>query len=109
MKLQEENLIRRLIREEIDKALFQCHFLISYDINKLNTNLKSKLPEKIKDLGGKMKNESLYCFDGGMEIKSNVLFEIQSLLNQENNSIGETVIYCITADNNKLSFQEIQK
>lgn len=100
--------LRTIIREELEKALFQCHFLVSYDISKLNSNLKTKLPDKINELGGEMKNESLYCFSGGEERKSEVISEIKLLLKKENHSVNETIIYIVTANDNKLIFQQIQ-
>lgn len=100
--------LRTIIREEIEEALFQCHFLISYDVHKLNDDLKSKLPDKIKELGGQMRNESLYCFNGGDNKMSKVILEIQKLLTQEKKSTIETTIYCISSENNKLNFQEIK-
>ena len=103
------NELRLVIREEVERVLFPCHFLISYDIHESNSALKSKLPEKLKELAGCLKNESLYCFSGGDSMKVKVIRAITDLIGEEAKvrSTADTLIYCVTAHESNLSFDRI--
>jgi len=99
--------LRAIIREELERAFLPCHFIISYDVNKLNEGLRSSLPAKIKELGGEERNESLYCFNGGSSATLRIVQAIRILLNAERNTTHKTTIYCITAVADKLVFEPI--
>lgn len=102
------NELRVMIREVVEEAMYPCHFLVSYDIHESNDALKSKLPEKLKELMGCMKNESLYCFSGGDRSMAKVVRALETLMNEEKKSVNETIIYCISAQDNKLWFHRIE-
>lgn len=100
-------MVKELVREAVEKERSPCHFLISYDVSKLNEVLRRKLHEKIEEHGGRKKNESLYCFDGGEWVKSRVTQEITELLNGEADVATDTLIYCVTAEKSRLVFNRI--
>ena len=99
--------IRQFIREELEKNQLPCHFRISYDVNKVNSTLRAKLPVRFRELHGRGVNESLYCFDGGDLIKAGVMREIAESIKKEAVMDKNTAIYCILAEGSRLVLERI--
>ena len=99
--------LRQIIREELEKVMFPCHFLISYDIDENESALRAKLPVKVKELGGMQRNESLYCFNGGSGQMVKVVTEIERLLLDTDQPLENTTIYFIKPEGQRLLFQRI--
>lgn len=99
--------LRQIIREELEKVMFPCHFLISYDIHENESGLRAKLPVMVKELGGMQRNESLYCFNGGSGQMMRVVAEIERLLLDAEHPLENTAIYCIQPEGQRLLFQRI--
>lgn len=97
--------IQFLIQEEVERAMYPCSFLISYDIK--DNDLRSKVHDAIVTMCGIEKNESLYCFSGADGIRLNVLAKIREILQTGRPTEGDTVVYCITADAKKMMFSRI--
>lgn len=100
--------LRKIIREELEKMFTQYALAISYDITEVDDGIKNALSEKLKELGGELKNESLYTFTKTIDSK-NIINEIKKILSSNAKVDSKTEIFSIRASNNQLIFEELTK
>jgi len=99
MKNQKEDTVRKLVREALETIKKNSDFLISYDINKENMDLASRILEIFNNNEGIKINESLYSFDTK---KETIISEIIKTMNDETIVSSKTKVFLIEVKNDQL-------
>lgn len=100
--------LRIIIREELEKMFSKYTLAISYDINKTDKEIGDAIYEKLKELGGVEKNQSLYCFKKHDD-SQNIINELNKIISENSRPDNKTKIFSIKALNNELIFEELTK